>query len=42
MKNTLEAIYSMLGNAEHWIDDLENKVMGNSQSEQQKREEYFK
>ena len=40
IKNTLERIYSMLGNAEPWINDLENKIMGSTQSEQQK-EEFF-
>ena len=36
MKNTLEGINSRLDEAEDWMSDMEDKVTGNTQSEQQK------
>lgn len=36
IKNTLQGIRSRLEDAEEWIKDLEDKVMENTQAEQQK------
>lgn len=39
IKNTLQGIRSRLEDAEEWIKDLEDKVMENTQAEQQKVKE---